>query len=82
MLWHVIDESQDEDWSQYTALWYSGCDSFFFRSFTTYYYPLESVLQEVYDPVQEWAFYAIVLELFKETLVWDHIKSFAEVHDG
>ena len=37
MLWHVIDEIQEEDWSQYTALWHSRCDSCFLRPFTIYY---------------------------------------------
>ena len=27
------------------------------------------------DPGQAWALYAIVLELFKEMLIWDHIKA-------
>ena len=38
--WYVIDDSQEEDWSQYTALWHSGCDSYFFRALSMYYYSL------------------------------------------
>ena len=82
MLWHVIHESQEEDWSQYTALWHSRCNSCFFRAFTIYYYPLGFVLQEALNPVQAWALYAIVLQIFEEMLVWDCIKSFAEGHGG
>ena len=81
MLWHVVDELQEEDWSQCTSLWHSRCDSCFFKAFTIYYYPLGSVLQDVFNPVQSWPLYAIVLDLFEETFVWDYIKSFAEVHN-
>ena len=37
---YAIDEGQEEVWYQYTALLYSGCNSYFFRAFTIYYYPL------------------------------------------
>ena len=46
------------------------------------YSPFGICSSEVFDPVQAWGLYAIVLEVFKDTLVVDHIKSFAEVHDS
>ena len=61
VLWHVVDKRQEEDWSQYTSLWLSGCNSCFFRAFAIYYYPLGSILQEVINPVKAWTFYARVL---------------------
>ena len=46
--------------------------------------PSTTTSWEVFQPVQAWALHAIVLvqELFEEMLVWDYIKSFAEVHGG
>ena len=82
MVWHVIYEGLEEDWSQCTALWHSECDSWFPRLFIIYYNSLGPILHGAFNPVQVGAFYAIVLEFLKETLEWDHIKSFAEVYDG
>ena len=57
MLWHVVEETHEEDWFQYIA--------YFFIAFTIYCYHLGPVLHEVFNPVQAWPIYAILVDLFE-----------------